>query len=137
MEAMTSMPAFCDLQPFAANRFQARTGPTLKAGGAVGVIGLGLVEAQAAPIWLACRSAASWPAAGFCMRRDSAPLRGFGILLTYAALVVAAGFLLTLDRLERADGPKPSLAPAPRRARRPGLCNDIGASPDTPWPDLP
>ncbi|WNJ88604.1 MAPEG family protein [Bosea sp. 685] len=68
----------------------------------LGVIGLGLVEAHAAATWLVL-SIGGVLAGGRLLHavgmwRESAPLRGFGMLLTYAALVVAAGVLLMLSR---------------------------------------
>lgn len=64
----------------------------------LGVIGLGLVEAQGAPVWLVL-SIGGVLAGGRLLHavgmwRGSAPLRGFGIILTYLALISAATRLL-------------------------------------------
>jgi len=64
----------------------------------LGVIGLGLVEAHAAPAWLVL-SIGGVLAGGRLLHavgmwRESAPLRGFGIMLTYLALILAAARLL-------------------------------------------
>ena len=64
----------------------------------LGVISLGLVEAHAAPAWVVVATGATLAVGRLLhaigMLRGSAPTRGFGMLLTYMALVVASGRLV-------------------------------------------
>jgi uncharacterized membrane protein YecN with MAPEG domain len=64
----------------------------------LGVVTLGLVEAQGAAVWIVVMIGAllvigrALHAAG--MFSASGPLRGFGMIFTYLALLIAAGVLL-------------------------------------------
>ncbi|KAA0077058.1 hypothetical protein CIW50_09240 [Tardiphaga sp. P9-11] len=64
----------------------------------LGVISLGLVEAHATPVWVVVATGATLAFGRLLhaigMFRGSAPVRGFGMLFTYVALVVAAGRLI-------------------------------------------
>ena len=64
----------------------------------LGLIGLGLVEAHAAPAWLVAAIGGALTAGRLLhaigMLRASAPLRGLGMLFTYLALLTAAARLL-------------------------------------------
>ncbi|MGY8662527.1 MAPEG family protein [Bradyrhizobium sp. UFLA05-109] len=64
----------------------------------LGVISLGLVEAHAAPTWAVVAIGAALALGRLLhligMLGGLAPVRGFGMLFTYAALVFAAGRLL-------------------------------------------
>lgn len=63
----------------------------------LGVISLGLVEAHAAPAWMVIGIGTTLALGRLVhaigMLGGSAPVRGFGMLLTYLALLVAAGRL--------------------------------------------
>ncbi|UGA45668.1 MAPEG family protein [Bradyrhizobium quebecense] len=65
---------------------------------ALGIISLGLVEAHAVPAWIVVAIGATLASGRLLhaigMLGGSAPVRGFGMLLTYAALLVAAGWLI-------------------------------------------
>lgn len=62
------------------------------------LIGLGLVEAQGAPVWLVMAAGAALASGRLLhaigMLRPSASLRGVGMILTYLALLLPAGRLL-------------------------------------------
>ena len=64
----------------------------------LGVIALGLVEAQAAPVWIVVASGTILVigrvlhAAGMLLA--SGPVRGFGMIFTYLALLIAAAWLV-------------------------------------------
>ncbi|WP_420970462.1 MAPEG family protein [Bradyrhizobium sp. B120] len=64
----------------------------------LGIVSLGLVEAHAVPVWIVVAIGATLASGRLLhaigMLRGSAPIRGFGMLLTYAALLVAAGRLV-------------------------------------------
>jgi uncharacterized membrane protein YecN with MAPEG domain len=64
----------------------------------LGVISLGLVEAHATPVWVVVATGVTLAFGRLLhaigMLRGSAPVRGFGMLFTYVALVVAAGRLI-------------------------------------------
>jgi uncharacterized membrane protein YecN with MAPEG domain len=73
----------------------------------LGLIGMALVEAQTAPAWLMLSIGGALSGGRFLhavgMYRASGPLRGFGIMLTYLALVVVA-VRLGADALLRLTG---------------------------------
>lgn len=64
----------------------------------LGLVGLGLVEAQGAPAWLVVGAGAALASGRLLhaggMLRPSASLRGVGMILTYLALLLPAGRLL-------------------------------------------
>ncbi len=64
----------------------------------LGLVGLGLVEANAAPAWLVVAIGTALALGRLLhaigMLRPSDSLRGFGMILTYLALLLAAGRLL-------------------------------------------
>ena len=64
----------------------------------LGVISLGLVEAHAAPAWIVAAIGTTLAFGRLLhaigMLQGSAPVRGFGMLFTYTALLVAAGRLV-------------------------------------------